>query len=115
MDQAPLSMGFSSQEYWNGLPFPSPEEFPNLGDKSPSSALQADSLPFELQGSLYRESESHSVVSDSLRPHGLYTSWNSPGQNIEVGSLFLLQRLFPTQESNQVSCILQADSLPTEL
>ena len=61
------------------------------------------------------KSESHSVMSDSLRPHGLYSSWNSPGQNTEVGSLFLLQRLFPTQESNQVSCILQADSLPTEL
>ena len=46
------------------------------------------------------ESESHSVVSDSLRPHGLYSSWNSPGQNTEVGSLSLLQGIFPTQGSN---------------
>ena len=46
------------------------------------------------------ESESHSVVSDSLRPHGLYSPWNSPGQNIGVGSLFLLQGIFPTQGSN---------------
>ena len=46
------------------------------------------------------ESESHSVVSDSLRPHGLYTSWNSPGQNTGVGSLSLLQGTFPTQGSN---------------
>ena len=45
-------------------------------------------------------SESHSVVSDSLRPHGLYSSWNSPGQNTEVGSLSLLQGIFPTQGLN---------------
>ena len=45
-------------------------------------------------------SESRSVVSDSLRPHGLYSSWNSPGQNTGVGSLSLLQGIFPTQGSN---------------
>ena len=44
------------------------------------------------------ESESHSVTSDSLRPHGLHSPWNSPGQNTGVCSLFLLQGLFPTQE-----------------
>ena len=44
--------------------------------------------------------ESRSVVSDSLRPHGLYCPWNSPGQNTGVGSLSLLQQIFPTQESN---------------
>ena len=46
------------------------------------------------------ESESCSVVSDSLWPHGLYSLWNSPGQNTGVGSLSLLQGLFPTQVSN---------------
>ena len=51
------------------------------------------------------ESESRSVTSDSLRPHGLYSPWNSPGQNTGVGSLSLLQGIFQTQESNQVSCI----------
>ena len=40
-------------------------------------------------------SESCSVVSDSLRPYGLYSQWDSPGQNTRVGSLFLLQGLFP--------------------
>ena len=44
--------------------------------------------------------KSHSVVSDSLRPHGLHNPWNSPGQNTGVGSLFLLQGIFPTQELN---------------
>ena len=46
------------------------------------------------------ESESRSVVSDSLWPHGLYSPWNSLGQNTGVGSLSLLQRIFPTQELN---------------
>ena len=46
------------------------------------------------------ESESHSVVSDSLLPHGLYSPWNSPGQNTGVCSLSLLQGIFPTQGSN---------------
>ena len=46
------------------------------------------------------ESESCSVVSNSLWPHGLYSPWNSPGQNTRVGSLSFLQRIFPTQRSN---------------
>ena len=46
------------------------------------------------------KSESCSVVSDSLWPHGLYSPWNSPGQNTGVGSLSLLQGIFPTQGSN---------------
>ena len=46
------------------------------------------------------ESESHSVMSDSLWSHGLYSPWNPPGQNTGVGSLSLLQRIFLTQELN---------------
>ena len=46
------------------------------------------------------ETESHSVVSDSLRPCGLYSPWNYPGQNTGVGNLSLLQGIFPTQGSN---------------
>ena len=42
---------------------------------------------------------SHSVMSESLGPHGLYSPWNSPGWNTGVGSLSLLQGIFPTQES----------------
>ena len=47
-----------------------------------------------------QESKSRSVMSDSLQPLGLYSPWNSPGQNTGVGSLSLLQQIFPTQESN---------------
>ena len=47
---APVSMTFSRQEYWSGLPFHSPGGLPDPGIKPGSSALQADSLPTELQG-----------------------------------------------------------------
>ena len=43
--QAPPSMGFSRQEYWSGLPFPSPEDLPNPGIEPRSPTLQADALP----------------------------------------------------------------------
>ena len=49
--QAPLSMGFSRQEYWSGFPFLSPGDLPDRGIEHRSPALQADSLPSELQGS----------------------------------------------------------------
>ena len=48
--QAPLSMGFSRQEYWSGLPFPSPGDLPNPGIEPRSPALQADDLTTELGG-----------------------------------------------------------------
>ena len=44
-------MEFCRQEYWNGLPFPSPWDLPNPGIEPGSPALQADSFPSELQGS----------------------------------------------------------------
>ena len=46
------------------------------------------------------KSQSHSVMFNSLWPHGLYSPWNSPGQNTGMGSCSLLQGIFPTQESN---------------
>ena len=46
------------------------------------------------------ESKSLSVMSNSLRPCGLYGPWNSPGQNTSVGNLSFLQGIFPTQGSN---------------
>ena len=50
--QAPPSMGFSRQEYWSGLPFPSPGDLPDSGIESRSPTLQADSLPSEPPGNL---------------------------------------------------------------
>ena len=47
--QAPLSMWFPRQEYWNELPFPTPEDLPDPGIKPESAALHADSLPLSYQ------------------------------------------------------------------
>ena len=54
---APLFMGFSRQEYWDGLPFPSPGDLPNPGTEPTSlvSALQADSLPAEPLGKIWMQ------------------------------------------------------------
>ena len=51
--QAPLSMGFSRQDYWSGLPFPPPGGLPNPGIEPESPAIQVDALPLSHQGSLY--------------------------------------------------------------
>ena len=81
-------MKFSRPEYWSGQLFPSPGDLPNPGIESRSPALRVDSLPAEPPG----------------KP-----------KNTGVGSLPLLQWIFPTQESNWGSPALQADSLPTEV
>ena len=60
------------------------------------------------------ESESHSVLSNSLQPHGLYSPWNSSGQNTGVGSLSLLQGNLPHPGIEPRSPALQVDSLPAE-
>ena len=80
----------------DGLLFPSPGE-------ADSPELKMDSLPTESPGepclTIYIY-ESRSVMSDSLWPHGLYSPWNSPGQNTGEGSHSLLQGIFPTQGLN---------------
>ena len=60
------------------------------------------STPMSFSGTFKNtcESESGSVLPDSLQPHGLYSPWNSAGQNTGGGSLSLLQGIFPTQGSN---------------
>ena len=52
--QAPLSMGFSRQEYWSGLPFPSPGDLPNPGIEPGSPALEADGLTSEPRYNNYK-------------------------------------------------------------
>ena len=69
--QAPLTLGFSRQEYLSGLPCPPPGDLPNPGIEPGSPALRVDSLPSEPPGKL---------------------------KNTEVDSLSLLQGIFPTQD-----------------
>ena len=52
--QAPPSMGFSRQKYWSGLPFPFPVDLPKPGVEPRSPTLQADSLPSEPLGKIFR-------------------------------------------------------------
>ena len=81
--QAPLSMGFSRQEYWSGLPFPSPGDLPDPGIEPGSSASQADALPSEPPGKPF----SSQVNVSSLRKH--------PGHPLEeVIHLCFMQVIF---------------------
>ena len=71
--QAPLSMEFSRQEYWSGLPFPSPGDLPNPGIQPASPVLAGGFFTTELPGkSLIKVivCVSHAVVSDSLQSYG---------------------------------------------
>ena len=110
-----LSMEFSRQEYWSGLPFPTPGDLLNPGIEPTSlasPALEADSLPL-CYLRIPSESESCSVLSESLQLHGL--SWSSPGQNTGEGSFFPSPADLPNPGIELGSSALQAGSLPTEL
>ena len=94
--QAPLSMGFSRQEYWSGLPFPSPGDLPHPGIKPRSPTLWTDALPSEPSGKSKQKWK-------SLNHVWLFeTLWTiqSSGPNTGVGSLSLLQGIFSTQGLN---------------
>ena len=60
--QAPPSMGFSRQEYWSGLPFPSPGGLPNPGMEPRSPALEANALTSEPPGKALEEGLEHSIT-----------------------------------------------------
>ena len=97
--QTPLSTGFSRQEYWIGLPFPSPGDLPDPGTKPRSPTLQADSLPTELGGKpkvKVKVAQSCPALFSSMD----CSPWNSPGQDTGVGSLSLLQGILPIQGEN---------------
>ena len=64
--QAPLAMEFPRQEYWSGLPFPSPGDLPNSGMEPKSPAWQADSLPVSHLGNPVKSS-SMGIISVSYR------------------------------------------------
>ena len=92
--QAPPSMGFSMQEHWSGLPFPSPGDLPDLGIQPRSSALQADALRSEPPAKPYHILEKAcSLFSNSSQPRGqmdkrlwtiLAESLNSEDRNARV-------------------------------
>ena len=102
--QAPLSMEFSRQEYWSGLPFPSPGDLPDPGIEPRSPALQEDSLLSELPGK-------PTLVPHNVTIGQLCRTLCDPIDDTVYGFLqarilewvaflFLLQEIFPTQGSN---------------
>ena len=102
--QAPPSMRFSRQEYWSGLPFPSPRDLPDPGIEPRSPALQADALTSEPPG---KPSEVTSRVQLFVtpwtvdnQPPPMESPWDFPGKSTGVGCHFLLQMIFPSQGSN---------------
>src|SRR5574340_882067 len=72
--QAPLSMGFSRQEYWSGLSFPSPGDPPDPGIEPGSPALQADSLPTELNTYSFHSQAKQIQLEDCLRTDDGFSS-----------------------------------------
>ena len=69
--QAPPSMEFSRQEYWSGLPFPSPGDLPNPGIEPGSPTLRADALPSEPPGNCYNLTSYWAQVASSITPQVL--------------------------------------------
>ena len=63
--QAPPSIGFSRQEYWSGLPFPSPGDLPDPGIELWSPTLQGDALTFEPPGKITMYNTIHSIISSA--------------------------------------------------
>ena len=107
--QVLLCMGFRRQEYWNGLPFPSPEDLPDPGIEPTSPALADRFFTTETSRKPHIKGGCvcviYSVVSNSLQPHGLQPArllcpWDSPGKITRVDCHSLLQRIFPTQGLN---------------
>ena len=100
--EVPLSEGYPKEEYWSGLPFPSPGDHFDPGIKPTFLTLQADSFR---QGS----SDVHLFfgkvkvkVTQLCRTlcNPMDSPWNSPSQSTVVDSHSLLQEIFPTQGSN---------------
>ena len=81
--QTPLSMGFFRQEYWSGLPFPSPGDRPNLGVEPGSPALQADSLPSEPPGKPKHTQECAGVGASPRRWQGCSSLWSEGFTTVE--------------------------------
>ena len=104
--QAPLSMGFSRQEYWSGLPFPSPGDLPNPGIEPWSPTLQADALTSEPPGKPMRVYNSHWFTAILKSSQEITACFFLRSQSYFLGRIFPL--LF---SSVQFSLSVVSDSL----
>jgi len=105
-------------QYWNQDPDFNTPKFHSclyVAILLPFSVLETTGLPYSFpqchgyeilpRGTKYGKSESHSVLSDSLQPHGLYSPWNSPSQNLEWVAFPLSRGSSQLRDLTQVSCI----------
>ena len=118
--QAPLSMGFSRQESWSGLPFPSPGDLPDPGFEPGSPALQMESLPSDLRGkpAFKYVSDGASLVAQQVKnPPAMQETASIPGLGRSPGSpksgspislikvseklrlIFVISKVFSTESS----------------
>ena len=117
--QIPLSMGFSRQESWSGLPFPSPEDLPDPGIEPGSPTVQADSLPSEpclpfhlpnwisnIQLSFLPEN----CLLQTLHSNSHFTLASSQLGHLPVFSSMTLLLFFPNLESRLI-CLMSLFSL----
>ena len=81
--QSPLSMGFSRQEYWSELPFPSPRDLPKPGMEPGSPALQADSLPIELRGKHHVSACTYAKLLSHVASLRLYEPYRLPSSLVQ--------------------------------
>ena len=89
--QVPLSMGFSRQEYWSGLPFPSPGGLPNPGIKLRPPALQADSLLSEQPGKPKEHLKYTGILQLLGNSYILFTLQSSSLGNIQMPRFLFLR------------------------
>ena len=115
--QAPLSLGFPRQEYWKGMPFPSPADLPNPGIEPVSPALAGKFFTQSYQQSPCVCVLFHcSVMSDSLRPHGLqHSPCSSPTLRACSNSCPLSWWCHPTVSSSGVPFSSCLQSIPASI
>ena len=106
--QAPQSMEFSRQEYWSGLPFPSPGDLPNPGIEPGSPALQADALPSEPPlNSTHYQSNGCNVVYGQIHPTVDVTVLSSSQQHSPRQTTFWAVTLLNDLERTEaIQCLL---------
>ena len=105
--QAPLSMWFSRQEYWSGLPFLSPGDLQDPDIETRSPALQSDTLPIALQGKVkynLREGNQFSSISQSCQTLYDTTDYSTPGFPVHHQLLELLATVFCQVSWNLALC-----------
>ena len=111
--QAPLSMEFSRQEYWSGLPFPFPGDLPNPGIEPASLALEGMFLTTAAAKSLQ---SCPTLWPQRRQPTRLPRPWDTPGKNTGVGCHFLLQcRKVKSESEVAQSCPTPSDPMGCSL